>query len=81
MTVVTIGAGVHIPVDIGVMEIGGVVVAVAARARELRIVAAHCMACNANTAGVAMTRRKLRVIRVWKCAARPIGRGVASRAT
>ena len=69
---IAINAVVHIPVYIRVLEITGVVIAVAACALEYRKVAAIRMARRAYAVCVAMTGGKLRVGRVWERRASPV---------
>jgi len=80
VALVTIDAVVHIPIHVAVMEVSGVVAAVASRALEYRVVVRIRMARGANAVGVAMVNRELRVLRVIERRTRPGGRGVASRA-
>ena len=80
MALVTVDAVVHIPVHFLVIEVGGVVAAVAARALEYRVVVRIRMAGGANAVGVAVAGRELRVLRVIERRASPGGRVVASRA-
>jgi len=77
MTLVTIDAVVHIPIDVRVAEIIGIVAAMAARALEHRIVVGVRVARGANSVGVAMIDRKTRVLRVVEGCACPRGGVVA----
>ena len=61
MTLVARHAVVGIPADVGVVEIGGVVVPMADGALELRIVAGNNVASRANAAGAAMIHVEPRV--------------------
>ena len=79
MTLVTVDAVVYVSVDIVVVEIGGVVTAVATRALEYRVVVRIRVARGANTIGVAMVDRELRVGRVRERRTSPGGRGMAGR--
>ena len=77
MTLVTIHAVVDISPDVGVTEIRGVVIAVATRALEHRVVARVRMAGCADSVRVAMVGREVRVI---ECCPRPCRRGVTGSA-
>lgn len=74
MTLVTIRAVVNVPTDIGVLEIGCVVVAMATSALEHRVVIRVRMAGCANSIRVAVIGREIRVI---EGRPRPGGGGVA----
>jgi len=78
VTLVTIHAVVNVPADIGVTEVGCVVVAVATSALEHRIVTRVRMAGCANPIRVAVIGREIRVI---ERRSRPCRRGVASVAS
>jgi len=75
--VVTVHAVVHIPVHIRVLEVVGVIAAMAARALELRIVSADNVASRALAVCVAMVDGELRVLRVIKSRPGPIARAHA----
>ena len=78
MTLVTIHAVVNVPADIGVTEVGCVIVAVATSALEHRIVTRVRMAGCANPIRVPVIGREIRVI---ERRSRPCRRGVASVAS
>lgn len=80
MALVTVDAVVHIPVHVIVVEVSGVVAAVAARALEYGVVAGIDVARGAHAVGVAMVDRELRVLRMVKRRARP-GSGVVTGLT
>ena len=77
MAVVAIDAVVHIPVHVRVLEVGGVVIAMAARALEYRVVSTIRVACGAYAVCVAMTGGKLRVCGVRERPAGPVDRAHA----
>ena len=77
MTLVTRGAAVHIPIYVRVLEIAGVVVAMAARALEYRVVSTIDVTCGAYAVCIAMTGGKLRVVSVWERRTGPIARAHA----
>jgi len=77
VTLVTINAVVDISRNIFVMEIGGIVPPMAARALKHRIVIRVRVARRTDTVGIAMAGRKLRVLRVIEGCAGPCGGGVA----
>ena len=74
MAVVAINAVVHIPVRVRVLEVGGVVIAVTARALEYRVVSTIGVARGAYAVCVAMTGGKLRVGGVRERRAGPVAR-------
>ena len=80
VALVTVNAVVHIPVHVRVVEVSGVIAAVASRALEYRVVVRIRMARGANAVCVAMVDRESRVLRVIKRRTSPGRRGVASRA-
>ena len=55
MALITVNAVVHVPVHVGVLEVTRIVVAMAARALEDRVVAAIDVTRGALTVRVAMT--------------------------
>jgi len=77
MALVTIRAVVHIPIHIGVIKVGGVVTAMAARALEYRVVARIDVARRANTVCAAMSDWELRVVRVRERPGGPVARADA----
>ena len=77
MAVVAINAVVHIPVHVRVLEVGGVVIAVTARALEYRVVSTIGVARGAYAVCVAMTGGKLRVGGVRERRAGPVDRAHA----
>ena len=77
MARVAVHAVVHISVHVGVIEVGCVVAAVAARAREHRVICRVRVASRANTVGAAMGGREERVIRRWQRRLQPSSRVVA----
>ena len=80
MALVTVDAVVHIPVYIVVLEIVRVVVAMAARALEDRVVPAINVARGALAVCVAMRSWEACVLRVIECRSSPCARGVTGRA-
>lgn len=80
MALVAVDAVVHVPIHSVVLEVIGVVAAVATRALEYRVVVRIRMAGGANAVCVAMVDRELRVLRVIERRTSPGRRGVASRA-
>ena len=80
MTLVAVDAVVHIPVYLVVVEVAGVVAAMAAGALEYRVVAGINVAGSANSVGVAMVDRELRVLRVIEGRTSPGARVVAGLA-
>ena len=62
------------------VEISGIIAAMAGRALEYRVIVRIRMARGANPVCVAMVDRELRVLRVIEGRTSPGGRGVASRA-
>ena len=73
MALITRGATVHIPVYVRVLEVAGVVIAVAARALEYRVVSTIDVTRGANVVCVAMTGGKPRVVGVWEGRSGPVG--------
>ena len=80
MTLITVKAVVHIPVYVRVLEIAGIVVAMAARALEDRVVTAINVARGALAVCVAMVRWEPCVLRVIECRSSPRARSVTGRA-
>ena len=80
MALIAVNAVVHIPVYVRVLEVVGVVAAMAGRALEYRVVVRIRMARGTNAVGVAMVNRELRVLRVIERGTSPGGRGMAGRA-
>ena len=54
VTLVAVNAVVHIPIDVRVLEVRGIVIAMAARALEYRIVAAINVASRTLAVGIAV---------------------------
>ena len=77
MALVTRRATVHIPVYVRVLEVAGVVIAMAARALEYRVIRSICMARGAYAVCVAMTRGERGVIAVRERPACPVDRAYA----
>ena len=77
VALVTRRAAVHIAIHVRVREVGGVVIAMAARALEYRVVSTIRVARGAYAVCVAMTGGKPRVVAVWERPAGPIGRAHA----
>ena len=77
MAVIAINAVVHIPVHVRVLEVGRVVIAMAARALEYRVVSTIGVARGAYAVCVAMAGGKLRVGGVWERRAGPVDRAHA----
>ena len=77
MAVVAINAVVHIPIHIRVLEIGGIIIAMAARALEYRVVSTIRVARGAYAVCVAMAGGKLCVGGVRERRAGPIDRAHA----
>ena len=77
MAVVAINAVVHIPVHVRVLEVSGVVIAMAARALEYRVVSTIRVACGAYAVCIAMAGGKLRVGGMRERRAGPIDRAHA----
>ena len=73
MTLVTVHAVVDVPADIGVTEIGRIVVSVATRALEHGVVTRVGVASGANSIRVAVVGREVRMV---EGCARPSGRSV-----
>lgn len=80
MALVTIDAVVHVPVHFVVFEIIRVVVAMAARALEDRVVTSVNVTRDALAVGVAVAGWESGVLRVIECGSSPCARSVASRA-
>ena len=80
MALVTVNAVVHIPVYVRVLEIVRVIVAMAARALEDRVVTTVNVARGALAICVSMGDWELRVLRVIECCSSPCARGVTGRA-
>ena len=80
MALVTVNAVVHIPVHVVVLEIVRVIVAMAARALEDRVVTTVNVARRALAVCVSMGDWELRVLRVIECCSSPCAHGVAGRA-
>ena len=80
MALVAVDAVVDISRNVVVMEIVGVIAAMAAGALENRVVVGVDMARRTHATRVAMARWKLRVLRMVKGRARPCGCVVASLA-
>ena len=80
MALVAIDAVVDVPRHILVMEVGGVVSAMASRALEHRVVVGIRMASRANPVRIAVIHGELRVLRVIKRSAGPCRRVVAGLA-
>ena len=81
MALVAVDAVVHIPIHVLVVEVSGVVAAVATRALEYCVVAGINVAGSTHAVGVAMVDRELCVLRVIECRTGPGGRVVAVRAS
>lgn len=81
MALITVNAVVHVPTYVRVVEIGGVVVAMAARALEDRIVTPVDVARRADAVCVAVVHRESRVVRVRECRTSPGARGMAGLAS
>ena len=77
MTLVTVDAVVHVPIDLRVLEVIRIVAAMAAGALEDRIVIRVGMARGANTVCIAMVNRELGVLRVIEGGTGPGGGVVA----
>jgi hypothetical protein len=80
VTLVTVGAVVHIPGHTRVLEVARVIAPMAIRTLEHRIVIRVRVTCRADPVGVAMGNREYCVLRVIEGCTRPRGRGVAGRA-
>ena len=80
MALVTVNAVVHIPVYVRVLEIARVVVAMADRALEDRVVTAVSVARGTLAVCVSVVSWEARVLRVIECGSSPCARGVAGRA-
>ena len=81
MALVAVDAVVHIPIHVLVVEVSGIVAAVATRALEYCVVAGINVAGSTHAVGVAMVDRELGVLRVIECRTGPGGRVVAVRAS
>ena len=71
MALVTRRAAVHIPIYVRVLEIAGVVIAMAARALKYRVVSTIDVTCGALAVCIAMGDWELRVGSVWERGAGP----------
>jgi len=80
MALVTVNAVVHIPVHVVVLEIVRVIVAMAARALEDRVVPSVNVTRGTLAVGIAVVGGESRVLRVIECGSSPCARGVAGRA-
>ena len=80
MALVTVNAVVHVPVYVRVLEIARVIVAMADRALEDRVVTAIGVTRGALAVCIAVVGREARVLRVIECGSSPCARGVAGRA-
>ena len=80
MALVTVNAVVHVPVHVRVVEIVRVVIAMASRALENRVVTAVYVTRGALPVCVAVVDRESRVLRVIECCSRPCAGGVTGRA-
>ena len=66
MALVAVNAVVHIPIHVRVLEIVGVVITMAARALEYRVVSPINVTRGALAVGVAMGDEELGVVRMWE---------------
>ena len=80
MALVAVDAVVDISTDIVVMEVGGVIAAVAGGALEDGVVVRICVAGGANIVGSAMIGGEGRILRVIKSCVEPVGSAVAGLA-
>jgi len=80
VALVTVNAVVHIPVYVRVLEVAGIVIAMAARALEYRVVPSVNVTRGALAVGVAVVGWESRVLRVIECGSSPRARSVAGRA-
>jgi hypothetical protein len=80
MALVTVNAVVHVPVYVRVLEIARVIVAMADRALEDRVVTAIGVTRGALAVCIAVVGREACVLRVIECGSSPCARGVAGRA-
>ena len=79
MALVTVNAVVNVPVNVGVMEIVGVIASMAARALEDRVVTAVDVTRGALAVSVAVVDWETCVLRVIEGCSGPCARGVACR--
>jgi len=77
VALVAVDAVVHIPVHVRVVEVGGIIAAMALSALENGVVIRVGMARGANAVGIAVARGELRVQRMVKRRRRPGGGRVA----
>ena len=77
MALITRRATVHIPIYVRVLEVAGVVIAMAACALENGVIRSICMARGAYAVCVAMTRGELGVIAVRERPGCPVDRAYA----
>ena len=80
VTLITVDAVVDVSRNVVVVEVVRVIVAVASRALEYRVVIGIDVAGRAHTVGIAVTGRELRVLRVIERCTSPRGRVVAGLA-
>ena len=80
MALVTVNAVVHVPVYVRVLEIVGVVIAMAARALENRVVTAVDVTGGALAVCVAVVHRESRVLSVIECRPGPCAGCMTGRA-
>jgi len=80
MALVTVNAVVHVPVYVRVLEVIGVVIPMAARALEDRVITTVNVTGGALAVCVAVVDRESRVLRVIECRPRPCTGRVAGRA-
>ena len=80
MTLITVDAVVDVPRHVLVMEVGGVVAAVASSALEDGVIVGVRVARGANAICVAVSSRELRVLRVIESCTRPRRRVVTTLA-
>ena len=80
MALIAVNAVVHIPVHVRVLEVAWVVVAMAARALEDRVVTSVNVTRGALAVCIAVVGWESRVLRVIECGSSPSARGVAGRA-
>jgi hypothetical protein len=79
MALVTVNAVVHIPVHVRVLEVAWIVIAMADRALEDRVVPSVNVTRGALAVRVAVVGWESRVLRVIECGSSPCARGVAGR--
>ena len=80
MALIAVNAVVHIPIHVRVLEVAWVVVAMADRALEDRVVTSVNVASSALAVCVAVVGWESRVLRVIECGSSPCARSVAGRA-